>query len=96
MPDDHPVPTSQEIGFRGRPPAYLQWCFDRLDRAELKIVHRFASIRSRPVELRLTLVVNRLGDGWLYPPLEFGVILGVGRNAVNPLLLALVSVCLAH
>lgn len=96
MPDDHLVPTSQEIGFRGRPPAYLRWCFDRLDPTEIKIVHRFASIRSRPVGLRLALIVNRLGDGWLYPPVAFGVILGVGRNAVNPLLFALVSVCLAH
>jgi undecaprenyl-diphosphatase len=81
---------------RREPPLYLQRIFARLDPVEMRLVRRFVSSRLHPVALRLALIINKLGDGWIYLLLAIGMIGTFGRQALMPVLLALASAGLAH
>lgn len=75
---------------------HLQRVFARMDPLELRLVRRAARHGSRPAVLRLALLVNRLGDGWIYPMLALVLIAGAGRRAIMPILAATLSGLLAH
>jgi undecaprenyl-diphosphatase len=86
----------RKFPYERQPPLYLRGLLNQLDRVELKIVRRVMLSQSHPTGVQLALIINKSGDGWLYPPLALGVIAGLGVASIKPVLLAVVSVCVAH
>jgi undecaprenyl-diphosphatase len=86
----------QETANERQPPLYLQRVFAQVDPFELRLLRRFALYRSRPAALKLALVVNRLGDGWIYPILALVVLAYPGWIPIKVVLTALLAAGLAH
>jgi undecaprenyl-diphosphatase len=79
-----------------RPPRYLRPTFEKLDTFELAIVRRQVMLRSLPLIARIANGANLLGDGWLYPMLAILVAALFGREALRPVVFAVLSVALGH
>src|SRR3977135_4616342 len=73
----------RETANQRQPPLYLQRVFAQVDPFELRLLRRFVLYRSRPAALQLALIVNRLGDGWIYPILALVVLAYPGRITIQ-------------
>jgi undecaprenyl-diphosphatase len=68
----------------------------RVDRLELRIVRRLASMtRYRPVA-SATLAVNLLGNGWIYVPIAIGILLSHRADARAIVAAAVLATVAAH
>jgi undecaprenyl-diphosphatase len=68
----------------------------QVDQAELNVVRRLAATTRMPLLRALTLAVNLLGNGWLYPPLALAVLLSGAPHAPAALLCAALAAACAH
>lgn len=66
------------------------------DVAELRIVRRLASTTRFPAVRSLTLAVNTLGNGWIYPPIAVALLLSGLPNARAVAGAALLATLAAH
>ncbi len=66
------------------------------DAAELRIVRRLASTTRFPAVRSITLAVNTLGNGWIYPPIAVALLLSGLPNARAVAVAALLATLAAH
>ena len=64
--------------------------------AELRMVRWLARLTRLPPIAALTIAVNLLGNGWLYPPIALGLLLFGASHAMEILTAALCSTAVAH
>jgi undecaprenyl-diphosphatase len=89
-------PAAAPASDERQPPVYLRRLFGRLDPFELRLVRRFARHRSHTAALRTAVLINKLGDGWIYPVLALVIFIAAGRIAIKPAVAAVLAAAVAH
>jgi undecaprenyl-diphosphatase len=73
-----------------------QWPFHNVDAWEMRIVRRQAERLRRPALRKTAIVLNHLGNGWLYPIVALGLFLLMGSRAWRVIAPTGLALAIAH
>jgi len=72
------------------------YSFDKLNRWEIGVVHKMIRSTQHKHVLQLNLLINHLGNGWMYPIIVIAIVIGYGIESWPVIVISILSAAITH